>query len=86
MHSKTNYYKNMNARDYGVPQNRNRTFMVSLLGDYYYEFPEPFELKKRLKDVLEDKVDEKYYLNDKAIKYIAKREGKFTQIVGGVHK
>lgn len=68
-----NYYQLMNARDFGVPQNRNRCFMVSLLGDYYYEFPEPFELKKRLKDVLEDKVDKKYYLSEKGIKCVEKR-------------
>jgi DNA (cytosine-5)-methyltransferase 1 len=65
-----NYYKNINAKDMGVPQNRLRTFMVSLLGDYYYEFPESIPLEKRLKDVLEDKVDEKYYLNAKMINYV----------------
>lgn len=78
-----NYYELMNAKNYGVPQNRNRCFMVSLLGDYYYEFPAPVPLEKRLKDVLEDKVDEKYYLNDKAIKYISKRDGYFARIVEG---
>jgi DNA (cytosine-5)-methyltransferase 1 len=76
-----NYYKLMNAKDYGVPQNRNRCFMVSLLGDYLYEFPAPFPLEKRLKDVLEDKVDEKYYISDKAVKYITKRLGKYTQLI-----
>ena len=75
------YYKNMNARDYGIPQSRNRTFMVSLLGDYLYEFPAPFPLEKRLKDVLEDKVDEKYYLKDKALKFVMKRVGGYTQLV-----
>lgn len=76
-----NYYKLMNSKNYGVPQNRNRCFMVSLLGDYLYEFPAPFPLKKRLKDVLEDKVDEKYYISDKAVKYIEKRLGKYTQLI-----
>ena len=60
-------YKVLNAKDYGVPQNRERCFMFSFLGEYDYEFPEPRVLEKRLKDVLEAKVDEKYYLNnDKA--------------------
>lgn len=78
-----NYYKLMNAKNYGVPQNRNRCFMVSLLGDYLYEFPAPFPLKKRLKDVLEDKVDEKYYLSDKGVKFVLKKLGRWTQILGG---
>lgn len=70
-----NYYKLMNAKNYGVPQNRNRCFMVSLLGDYLYTFPDEFPLEKRLKDVLEDKVDEKYYLKDKGLKFVMDRVG-----------
>ena len=58
-----NYWQNLNAKDYGVPQSRNRCFMVSLYGDYTYEFPQPIELTKNLKDYLEDEVDDKYYLN-----------------------
>ena len=57
----------LNAKDYGIPQNRERCFMVSILGDYYYEFPAKKPLKKRLKDMLEDSVDGKYYLSDKAL-------------------
>lgn len=64
-----NYWKDLNAKNYGIPQNRNRTFMVSLLGDYCYEFPKSIELKLRLKDMLEDEVDEKYYLSDKIFKH-----------------
>ena len=64
-------YKNkwqvLNAKDYGVPQNRERCFMVSMLGDYYYDFPKKQKLQNKLKDILEDDVDEKYYLSDKAI-------------------
>jgi DNA (cytosine-5)-methyltransferase 1 len=44
--------------------------MVSLLGDYYYEFPKPTPLKLRLKDMLEDEVDESYYINDAQIEKI----------------
>jgi len=44
--------------------------MVSLLGDYYYEFPTPMPLKLRLKDMLEKEVDEKYYLSDDAVNKI----------------
>lgn len=63
-----NYCQVLNAKNYGIPQNRNRCFMISILGDYYYEFPKPFELKLRLKDMLEDEVDEKYYLSEKLLK------------------
>ena len=59
----SNYWKDLNAKDFGVAQNRNRCFMVSLLGCYDYEFPHPIPLTKRLKDYLEDAVEEKYYIN-----------------------
>ena len=58
----TNFSQVLNAKDYGIPQNRERIFVVSILGDAWYTFPQPMELKLRLKDLLEDKVDEKYYL------------------------
>lgn len=64
----TNKWQILNAKDFGVPQNRERCFMVSWLGSYYYDFPEPIKLKRRLKDVLEDEdVDEKYYVSDKIV-------------------
>ena len=65
----SNYWADLNAKNYGVPQNRNRTFCVSLLGNYTYEFPKPFPLEKRLRDVLEDVVDEKYYLSERIVEY-----------------
>ena len=58
----TNFSQVLNAKDYGIPQNRERIFVVSILGDAWYTFPQPIELKLRLKDMLEEKVDEKYYL------------------------
>ena len=67
----TNYWQDLNAKDYGVAQNRNRCFMFSFLGEYNYHFPQPIPLKKKLKDYLEDDVDEKYYIkNEKAEKLI----------------
>ena len=62
-----NYVQDLIATDYGIPQTRNRCFMVSILGDYSYSFPPKQPLKLKLKDMLEDKVDEKYYLSDKQI-------------------
>jgi len=67
----TNYVEVLNAKNYGVAQNRDRVFMVSILGEYAYEFPKPIELTKRLKDYLEDEVDEKYYLDEKTISRIS---------------
>jgi DNA (cytosine-5)-methyltransferase 1 len=70
----TNYWQDLNAKNYGVAQNRNRCFMFSFLGNYSYNFPNPIPLKKKLKDYLEENVDEKYYINnekaDKLIKQL----------------
>lgn len=62
-----NYFRILNAKHYGIPQNRRRVFMISILGDYSYEFEPPFKLELKLKDFLEKEVDEKYYLSDKMI-------------------
>ena len=67
----TNYVEILNAKDFGVAQNRERCFMVSLLGQWNYKFPQPIPLTKTMKDYLEDEVDEKYYINsEKAQKLI----------------
>ena len=64
----SNFAKVLNARDFGIPQNRERIFMVSILAENAsYHFPEPFPLDKRLKDVLGEEVDERYYLSKKII-------------------
>lgn len=72
-----NYYQVLNAKDYGVPQNRERVFTVSIRSNQHFEFPKPIVLDKRLKDVLEEKVDEKYYLTDEQTKRL--RESSFNQ-------
>lgn len=59
----TNWYEDMNARDYGVAQNRERCFMVSILGEYNYKFPVSMELTKTMNDYLDDEVDDRYYIN-----------------------
>jgi DNA (cytosine-5)-methyltransferase 1 len=64
-----NYFQDLIATDYGIPQTRNRCFMISILGEYNYVFPQPIPLKLKLKDMLEDNVDEKYYLSDKMIDF-----------------
>jgi len=63
-----NFYQILNAKDYGIPQNRERCFMISILnfkGDF--KFPKKQELKVKLRDFLEEVVDEKYYLSNKLI-------------------
>lgn len=70
------YYEILNAKNYGIPQNRQRVFMISLLNSptgiqYYYEFPKPVPLKLELNDLIEDEVDSKYYLDEKTMKSIS---------------
>ena len=78
------YYKVLNAKDYGIPQNRERCFMISILGDYNYTFPRPIPLKLRLKDMLEEQVDEKYYLSqDKVNKFVKKFDQTPYALLGG---
>lgn len=65
----TNFSQLMNAKDYGCPQNRLRIFMVSILDcDRAYYFPKPFKLERRLKDVLEQNVEERYYLSEENVR------------------
>lgn len=69
----SNYAEVLNSANYGIPQHRERCFMVSILGDYNYKFPKRMKLKDKLKDFLENNVDEKYYLSDKMISYISSK-------------
>ena len=67
-----NFIDILNARDYGVPQNRERCFLVSIIDAAWYQFPEPVELTLKLKDILEPTVSEKYYLDQTRVdKFIA---------------
>lgn len=71
----SNYTKVLNAKDFGVPQNRERVFMVSILGEVSFHFPKPFTLEKRLKYVLEKDVDESFYLSEKVVNtFLARNE------------
>lgn len=85
----TNFTQLMNAKDYGVPQNRLRVFMVSVLDcSQAYYFPKPFPLEKRLKDVLETNVPERYYLSQErlaGLKLCNEKENDI-QIVGAYNK
>lgn len=74
-----NYYQILNAKDFGVPQNRERVFVISIRKDIEkdFKFPTPFDTGIRLKDVLEDEVEEKYYIdNEKTRSLISEYKGK----------
>ena len=68
------YWKVLNAKDYGVPQNRERVFIVGIRDDQdnNFTFPKEIHLDKRLKDVLEDNIDQKYFLSSKDLKNLLK--------------
>lgn len=68
----TSYIKDLIATDYGIPQTRNRCFMISILGGYNYIFPNPIHLKLKLKDMLEKNVNKKYFLSNDLVKHIQK--------------
>ena len=81
------YYQVLNAKDYGIPQNRERVYTISIRKDIdkgNFIFPEKQELKIRLKDVLEDNVEEKYYLSEEvASKYVQSKENN-TNVTGNL--
>ena len=70
----SNYWQDLNAKDFGIPQNRNRCFMISIGVGQKYSFPKPIELKLRLKDMLEDEVDKKYFIKQTEIYPIRKND------------
>ena len=74
------YWKVLNAKDFGVPQNRERVFIIGIRDDVDndFSFPKEVPLTKRLKDVLESEVNEKYYLSDKMMEYFTTRAGNFN--------
>lgn len=81
----TTYHQVLNTKDYGVPQKRERIYIVGFKDDVNFSFKEKEELKLRLKDMLEDSVDEKYHLSEKGIKYITDAQRlnkKFTNLNG----
>lgn len=83
-----NYWQVLNAKDYGVPQNRERVFVISIRKDIDkgFTFPTPFPLEKRLKDVLENEVDEKYYLSKEVQDRFQLTDESFTKNVIGTTK
>ncbi len=81
------YYQVLNAKDYGIPQNRERVYTISIRKDIdkgTFIFPEKEVLKLRLKDMLEDEVEEKYYLSKEVVsKYVQSKENN-TNVIGNL--
>lgn len=67
----SNHWQDLNSKDFGIPQNRNRCYMVSILGNYSYTFPSPIPLDKTLGDVLDEDVDPRYFLTEDKCRKIA---------------
>lgn len=71
----TNFTQILNSKNFGVPQNRERVFMVSILGDAWFDFPKPFQSDKKLKGLLDENADDRYYLSQRCLSsFIRKNE------------
>ena len=82
------YHKVLNAKNYGVPQNRERVFIIGIRDDpdNNFSFPKEIPLIKRLKDILEENVDEKYFLSDKQIEYMQVSKFEHSNRIHDIYK
>ncbi len=82
------YYKVLNAKDFGMPQHRERIFVVGFKDKKFkFKFPEEIELRHTMQDFLEDYIDSKYYLKEKGVKFVTSsknRKKRYTQINGDI--
>ena len=82
------YYQTLNSKDYGIPQHRERIFVVGFKNnEERFDFPKKIELHYKMQDFLEDFTDSKYYLKDKGVKFVTStwnRKKKYTQINGDI--
>lgn len=69
----SSFYKDLSATDFGIPQSRTRCFMVSILGDWEYHFPETQPLKTKMSDLLEDDVSGEFFINSKESRLLLDR-------------
>lgn len=82
----TNYSKVINSTDFDIPQSRQRVFMISILGDSWFCFPQEKRLTKTVFDFLEENIDEKYYLSDTLIKYVLNEDNSSKSFKGDLER
>ena len=81
------HYELLNAKNYGIPQNRERLFVVGFKKDQSFFFPKPIELQSIMQDYLEGKFDKKFYLPPKGIAFVTKQKNlkkRYTQVNGKI--
>ncbi|VVH62007.1 Modification methylase [uncultured Gammaproteobacteria bacterium] len=82
------FYKTLNSKDYGIPQHRQRIFVIGFKGkSVNFDFPEPIPLQNSMQDFLEDYIESKYYLKEKGVKFVTSfknRKKRYTQINGNI--
>ncbi len=81
------YYQILNSKDYGIPQGRDRIFCIGFKEETDFKYPAPIELKQCMYDLLEDVIDDKYFLKEKGFKFITQsinHSKSYTQINGKV--
>ena len=83
----TFYSQVLNSKDYGIPQNRERLFVVGFRDKTNYKFPHPIKLKITMQDLLDDSAESKYFLQEKGIKFVTAKKNldkRYTQINGKI--
>ena len=81
------YYQVLNSKDYGIPQGRDRIFCIGFKEETDFKYPAPIELKQCMYDLLEDVIDDKYFLKEKGFKFITQsinHNKSYTQINGKI--
>ena len=81
------YYDKLNAKNFGIPQNRERLFVVGFKNKQNFLFPQPIKLKNSMQDFLEGKFDKKFYLPPKGVAFVTKNKNlkkRYTQVNGKI--